>query len=144
MQGLEIINYAIGPIALISGVGLILLTLVNRLARVIDIDRKLLDTLDHINDESERKARLEEIKFIHKRARLLKHSLTYIVMSIVSTSIMVFSIVFSKLFDIDCSTLSNVLLILSLSFIVICALYFLMEVRLTLAALEINYKKKLA
>ena len=53
---IPILQVAIGPVILISGVGLLLLSMTNRLGRVIDRARLLVKGLDHATPEQRERA----------------------------------------------------------------------------------------
>ena len=65
---------AIGPVILISGVGLLLLTMTNRLGRAIDrarlLKRELADRTGH-----EREHTLAQVAIIYRRAQMIRWSI---------------------------------------------------------------------
>ena len=63
-----ILQTSIGPMILISGLGLLLLTMTNRLGRIIDRSRSLLDDLES-NPESYVLRINKEVAILWKRAR---------------------------------------------------------------------------
>ena len=64
------IQVAIGPVILISGVVLLLLSMTNRLGRVIDRSRQLCETVRRSSDEE--KARIgAQLRILSRRARLI-------------------------------------------------------------------------
>ncbi|MDP4185569.1 MAG: DUF2721 domain-containing protein [Bacteroidota bacterium] len=140
MSSLEIINSAIAPIALISGVGLILLSLVNRLSRVIDRYRSLIAELKEDLPVSLKEIKTRELDIMHKRAKLLRYSMLSIIASIVSTSTMILLIIIARLSGYDIGVFINIMLIFTSFCIVCCSLFFLFEVRLTLHAVDMEYE----
>src|SRR5882724_6902179 len=66
---------AIGPVILISGVGLLLLTMTNRLGRGIDRARQLKAELPK-HSEQDRKQVLAQVAIIYRRAEMIRMSIT--------------------------------------------------------------------
>ncbi|HUA68113.1 MAG TPA: DUF2721 domain-containing protein, partial [Candidatus Saccharimonadales bacterium] len=65
---------AIGPVILISGVGLLLLTMTNRLGRAIDRARLLKRELPKLSGR-EREQALAQVAIIYRRARVIRLSI---------------------------------------------------------------------
>jgi NAD-dependent dihydropyrimidine dehydrogenase PreA subunit len=79
-QFLLFLQSSITPVALISGVGLLLLTLTNRLARTIDRSRSLLELIK--GSETVQKERLrKELGIMYRRSTLLRNAIGSIVIS---------------------------------------------------------------
>jgi hypothetical protein len=71
---------AIGPVILISGVGLLLLTMTNRLGRAIDRARQLKTELPRRTD-AEREQVQAQVAIIYQRAKLIRMSITLAALS---------------------------------------------------------------
>jgi hypothetical protein len=81
----RILQLSITPVALISGVGLLLLSMTNRLGRVIDRSRELgreAEAAGGSRTDAEGQAGTEELRILIRRARLL-----LVAIGLVSTSI---------------------------------------------------------
>jgi hypothetical protein len=83
----RILQLSITPVALISGVGLLLLSMTNRLGRVIDRSRALAAAAT--GAEGGASAEREEIRILFRRARLLQLAIATIATSIFLAAIMV-------------------------------------------------------
>jgi hypothetical protein len=66
---------AIGPVILISGVGLLLLTMTNRLGRAIDRARLLKNEVA-VRTGHEREQALAQVRVLYRRARIIRLSIT--------------------------------------------------------------------
>ena len=128
---------SISPIVLISGVGLILLSLTNRLARTIDRTREFAAILESSPPEK-KELRLRQMKILYKRSQLLQTSMIAITFSIACSSLIVPVIFFMTLFDSPIGILQVSLLFLSITAIIVSAITLLIEVTLALKAL--NYE----
>ena len=72
----HVIQLAIAPVFLISGVATLLSVLANRLGRIVDRARVLENKLD-IPDEAKRAQAVEELMRLSTRARLVNHGITF-------------------------------------------------------------------
>jgi len=87
-QFLNFLQSCIAPVALVSGIGLLLLTLTNRLGRTIDRTRNLVTELDS-NVTKKRNQKETEIRILFRRSNLLKNSIGSKVISIMSSSLII-------------------------------------------------------
>jgi hypothetical protein len=136
---IQFLQSSIAPIALISGVGLILLSLTNRLARTIDRSRQLIQELR--TSDNERKTIINaEIAVLSRRNRYLKTAMAGIAFSILTSSLMIPVLLIMNISSVNLSYLGSFLLILSIGGIIISAIYLFADVSLTLKALELEMK----
>lgn len=84
----RILQLSITPVALISGVALLLLTMTNRLGRVIDRARDLAGQVAAPGGDAESAPR-QELRILFRRARLLQYAIAAISMSIFMAVLMV-------------------------------------------------------
>ena len=110
-QLIPVLQTAIGPVILISGVGLLLLTLANRFGRAVDRVRQLLREMRGA-PEDVRKRLAGEVANLYERARLIQRSIIF-------------------------STIS-LLFICCLVSLIISLIAFIMDIRLSLLALKME------
>ena len=127
----------ITPIALISGVGLVLLSLTNRLGRTIDRARIIVAELRSGTVKDEKRKRIQ-LRIIYRRSRILRSSIVAISSSILTSSLIIPVILVMKFLDANLKVLGIVLFMLSVAGIIISAIFLLIDVILTLNAL--NYE----
>ena len=139
----QILGLALAPIALISGVGLILLSIVNRMGHAINRARKIIDELSRNPDDQMRKNWEYQLIIIHRRARYLKYSMTCIIISILLTSLLILLIIFTNLAGHKSGIIAEGILITSCFAILVSIIYFLFEVRLALSALDMRIREAL-
>lgn len=136
---IEFLQSSIAPIALISGVGLILLSLTNRIGRTIDRSRQLIQELR--TADSERKNIINaEIAVLNRRNKYLKTAMAGIAFSILTSSLMIPVLLIMNVASVNLATLGSFLLILSIGGIIVSAIYLFADVSLTLKALELEIK----
>ena len=78
---LPILQIAVGPVILVSGVGLLLLTMTNRLGRVLDRSREIARTLrEDPSSDSERL--IPQLAILERRARLVRMAIAFATTSV--------------------------------------------------------------
>ena len=83
-----ILQTAIGPMILISGLGLLLLTMTNRLGRVIDRSRSLLDDLESKSESYVLRIN-KEVAILWKRARYIRVAILLACMTCFGASLLI-------------------------------------------------------
>ena len=136
---IQFLQSSITPVALISGVGLILLSLTNRLGRTIDRSRALISEMRDA-DTNRRKILKAELDILHRRNKYLKSAMAGLAFSILTSSLMIPVLLIMNLTTVDLSFLGSFLLVLSITGIIISALYLFADVALSLKALDIEIK----
>jgi hypothetical protein len=134
---IQFLQACITPVALISGVGLLLLTITNRLGRAIDRIRKLVSELSD-SPSTRRQEKEYEIKVLYQRSRYLRISIGAMVVSVISSSLIIPVLFFMTLWGLDLRIPGYILFILSMLSILISALYFFRDVVLSLHALKLE------
>jgi len=76
----------------ISGIGLLLLSMTNRYSRVIERARELIKDLDATEEEPRRKLLVEQIQIIYRRARILRLAIILSAVSILFVAVTVLSL----------------------------------------------------
>ena len=132
---IQFLQSSITPVALISGVGLILLSLTNRLGRTIDRSRALIGEMRQAKG-SRREILGAELKILHRRNKFLKSAMGGIAFSILTSSLMIPVLLIMNLTSVDLSFVGSILLVLSITGIIISALYLFADVALSLKALD--------
>jgi len=74
---IPVIQTAIGPVILISGLGLLLLTMTNRLGRIIDRSRSLSGELDLLDSAAAQERIALEIDILWSRARSIRMAIIF-------------------------------------------------------------------
>lgn len=136
---IQFLQSSIAPIALISGVGLILLSLTNRLSRTIDRSRELIR--EYKTSGTERKEIVKkELEILNKRNQYLKSAMAGISFSILTSSLMIPVLLVMNITSVNLNLIGSLLLILSVGGIILSAIFLFADVALTLKALELEMK----
>ena len=134
---IQVLQVAIGPVILISGVGLLLLTLTNRYGRTIDRSRQLMRELRESKGAA--RERLEgQIAILYRRARLMRLSITLSGLSVLLASVLIIVLFLTALWKLEVGVLISLLFIgcmLSLSGSLVT---FIRDLYLSLGALKLE------
>lgn len=135
----EFFQSTISPLVLISGVGLILLSLTNRLARTIDRARSLVAEIQN-EQSTDKENKKIQLRIIVKRSYLLKYSISSISFSILCSSLIIPILLVMYLFQIDLTLFGKMFFLFSVLGIISSAIFLFIDVSLTLKALEYEVK----
>jgi hypothetical protein len=139
-QLIPVLQTAIGPTILISGVGLLLLTMTNRLARTIDRARITARELPTSSDSDRAKA-VEQLRILWRRARLIRLSITLASMSALFAAILIIALFVTALLQIETAWLICALFSVCLACLIGSLMVFIHDVNQALAALKLELHK---
>lgn len=134
---IPVLQTAIGPVILISGLGLLLLTMTNRLARTIDRSRELLEGYDDLS--STHRGRVDrEIVVLWKRARYVRAAILLASSTCLGAALLIILLFLASLFQIEVPLIVTGVFIISMLCLISSLVFFLLDVNLTLSALRIG------
>jgi hypothetical protein len=131
---------AVGPVILISGVGLLLLTMTNRLGRAIDRSRILKQGLAKAVDK-ERDVIQSQIDILYRRAKIVRLSILFSVMSALLAALLMISIFMANSFGGIFVWVAAVIFFACLISLSISLVAFLCDINLSLHALKLELEK---
>lgn len=131
------IQVAIGPVILVSGVGLLLLSMTNRLGRVIDRSRQLSETIRRSSPE-EKDRITAQLLILSRRARLIRLAISLATASVLLAALFIIALFLSALFQWETASLIAVLFIACLGALIASLVVFLRDINLSLQALELE------
>lgn len=132
-----VLQTAIGPVILVSGVGLLLLSMTNRYGRVIDRARDLIRQLRSAGD-ADRARYLAEVELLYGRARLLRATITAAAASVLSAALLVITLFVAVLQQWDAVVMIGVLFIACMALLSVSLVLFLVDLRISLRALRLE------
>jgi hypothetical protein len=133
----HVIQLAVAPVFLLSGVGIILTALTNRLARVVDRARRLEDAADQCA-ASERDRIHEQLRVMARRARLMNRAITLSTISALLVALVVVTLFLGAFLDFNASLPVAAMFILAMLALIGALVYFLREVFLAISTLRIG------
>jgi hypothetical protein len=136
-QLIPVLQTAIAPVILISGVGLLLLSMTNRLGRIIDRARILAAQLQSLQPDS-RSGVQAQLSILWKRAQLTRTAITFASMSVLSAAILISVIFFTALWQIEWPWLISGMFILCMLCLIASMIFFIRDISQALAALRLE------
>ena len=134
---IPVLQVAIGPVILISGVGLLLLTLTNRYGRTIDRSRSLIRELRELAGAD--RARLEgQIQILYRRARLIRLSILLAGVSVLLASLLIIVLFLTALWKLEVGLLISLLFIACMVSLSGSLVAFIRDMNLSLGALKLE------
>jgi hypothetical protein len=128
---------AIGPVILISGVGLLLLTMTNRLGRAIDRARQLKGELPK-RTEQDRQQVLAQVAIIYRRARMIRLSITLAALSALLASALIIVLFVTALLHAEQVILVSIIFIACMASLLLSLIAFICDINLSLHALKLE------
>jgi hypothetical protein len=128
---------AVGPVILISGVGLLLLTMTNRLGRCIDRARQLKNELSKLAG-AERTATQAQVEIIYRRAKIIRRAILYAVTSALLAAVLVMVLFSMAWLRCDAAWLAGIIFIVCMGSLCASLVAFIMDINLALHALKLE------
>ena len=139
---IPVLQVAIGPVILISGVGLLLLTLTNRYGRTIDRSRQLMREQRECAEVD--RHRLEgQVEILYRRARVIRLSILLSGVSVLLASLLIIVLFLTALWKLEVGLLISLLFIACMVSLSGSLVAFIRDINLSLGALklELGYDK---
>ena len=134
LEGLtRVLQASISPVALISGVGLLILSQTNRFSRVADRLRELAQERDA--NPAKQSAIYLQVQTFHKRARILRLSISAATLCVLLASMMVLLVFAIAVLDFQVYLLVLLLFAFSLLSLITSLILFLWDMHLSLEAM---------
>ena len=135
----QILTASIAPVIVISGVGLLLLSISNRYGRAIDRVRLLARELSESDPESARRRHLtEQLRLTNDRAHILKRSMLYASICIFFVSLTILSLFAEQLLGFQKDFLALPFFAMCLVSLVVSMYFSIRDITVSLAALELE------
>lgn len=134
-QLIHILQVSVAPIALVSGIGLLILSMTNRLGRVIDRGRALARELRETDDRPRVEAQLV---ILARRAVLLKRAITAAASSVLSAAVLIIVLFLSAAFSLPGAYVIGALFVVAMGSLILSMTSFLMELGQALHAYRLD------
>jgi hypothetical protein len=133
---------AIGPVILISGVGLLLLTMTNRLGRAIDRSRQLKQEFVNRTGEELEQTR-SQVKILYRRATIIRLCIILAASSASLASILIVALFVGALFQIDFAWFVGLTFVACMLSLLFSMIAFIIDINLSLVALRLELESVL-
>jgi hypothetical protein len=143
MDGIEVVDIAhaiqlaVTPVFLLSGIGVLLGVLTNRLARIVDRARRIEEGLRQAAGEVPEQAKAQ-LRISSRRARLINVAITFGTVAALLVSVVVALLFASTFVPLNLAAYVALLFVLAMAALVGALVSFLLEVRVSIATLRIG------
>lgn len=137
LELIPLLQVAIGPVILISGVGLLLLTLTNRFGRAVDRSRALAREMRGLSDD-DRKRLAGQVTILYHRASLIRISIIMAALSLLLAAVLIISLFLTALMKIESGSLIIAIFIGCMISLIVSLAAFIRDIQLSLQALKLE------
>lgn len=134
---IPVLQTAIGPVILISGVGLLLLSMTNRLSRVIDRARNLLALSETLRGPAREKT-LAQIDILWEQAGLIRKSILFGAMSVLFAALLIIALFITALFGLEDAWFISVIFVCCMFSLIGSLLAFIKDINQSLSAFKVE------
>lgn len=139
---IQILQTAISPVTLISGVGLLVLSMTNRFARTTDRARELARAARRESPDLAANLHVQ-IQILYRRSRLLLYAISLALASVFFISVVIVSLFIGSVLNLDQHIWIGLLFTLSLISLTASLALFIRDMTLALQALKLELKDHL-
>ncbi len=132
-----VLQMSIGPVIVISGAGLVLLSMTNRFGRVIDRVR-ILAQARRATSAGDGDRISKELTILMRRARILRLAIAFASTSVLVAASLVIVLFLAVVLQLDAAMLVIVMFILCMGLLITSLLFFIADVNVSLAALALE------
>lgn len=137
---IPVLQVAVAPVILISGVGLLLLSLTNRFGRAVDRARHLRREL-RAGSATDRRHLTDQVGNLYRRARLIQASIVLATASVLFAALLIVTLFVEALLKWESAFGITLLFVLCLISLISALIAFILDIRLSLAALKIELER---
>jgi hypothetical protein len=134
---IPVLQVAIGPVILISGVGLLLLSLTNRFGRAVDRSRALGKEVRQV-DQSERRRLTDQVQILYRRAKVIRLSIIMAASSLLLTAVLIIVLFVSALARLEAGMVIILIFICCMASLIVSLIAFIRDIQLSLMALKLE------
>jgi len=136
-QIVPILQLAIGPVIVISGAGLVLLSMTNRFGRVIDRSRSLAESMRRDSNGDSHQLQ-SQLLILARRARMLRLAIALASVSLLLAGFLVIALFLVALMDLEAAYLIIVIFILCMGSLIVGLIFFIADINVSLSALKLE------
>ena len=134
---IPVLQVAVGPVILISGVGLLLLSLTNRFGRAVDRSRQLIREMrESTGIPRERLA--GQVRVLFRRAQLIQLAIILAATSVLFAAVLIITLFFTALLQLELAVPISLLFMCCLAALIGSLIAFIMDIHLSLKALKLE------
>ena len=134
---IPVIQTAVGPVILVSGVGLLLLSMTNRFGRIVDRSRLLARELPTAGP-SERDFLVAQLAILYRRAKIIRLAIILATASVLLAGLLIISLFLAALLHLEAAMVVVLCFILCMATLVGSLSVFLLDLQVSLTALRVE------
>ncbi len=138
---IPVLQVAVGPVILISGVGLLLLSLTNRFGRAVDRSRQLTRELREASAADQLRL-AAQVDILFRRAELIQRAIVLAATSLLFAAVLIITLFFTALLHWELAVPVSLLFIGCLVALIGSLLLFIQDIRLSLKALKLELNRE--
>jgi hypothetical protein len=135
-QLIPVIQTAIGPVILISGVGLLLLSITNRFGRILHRARLLARELPGATANRDQLS--AQLAILFRRSKVLRLSIVLATSSVLLAGLLIISLFLAALLHLEAALLVSFFFILCMASLIASLIVFLLDLQMSLTALRLE------
>lgn len=142
---IPVLQVAVAPVILISGVGLLLLSLTNRFGRAVDRARQLRRELQETSDSTsnaDRRQLSEQVSNLYRRAQLIQAAIILAVASVLSAAVLIVTLFVEAILNWQSAIVVTFLFVFCMVSLIGALVAFILDIRLSLAALKLDLGRR--
>ncbi len=133
----QVLQTAVTPVVLISGVGLLLLTMTNRFGRLTDRTRQLASLVKN-SQGSEQESFRAQLRILSQRGKLLRRSIAEAGVCVLFAALLIITLFITTLAHTTLEWLDSTFFVLSLVFLILSLVDFIRDVYRALEAIALE------
>ena len=134
---IPVLQQAVAPVILISGVGLLLLSLTNRFGRAVDRSRQLIRERRELG-EADRRQLDDQVNVLYRRARLIQQAIILGASSVLFAAVLIITLFCIAWLKLELAWLIEILFGACLMSLIVSLVLFIFEIHLSLKALKLE------
>ena len=134
---IPVLQVAVGPVVLISGVGLLILSMTNRLGRVIDRGRSLGRELAELPAEG-RAGVSKQLQILTRRAGLLRRAIVLATFCVLLSAVLIIALFFTAALQLEDAWLIGGLFVAAMACLIVSLIAFIQELDQSLIAFRLD------
>lgn len=132
-----LLQVAVGPVILISGVGLLLLSMTNRFGRLIDRSRQLSRELRTASDD-DRTGLIAQVRILTARAQIVRLAIALATTSLLLAALLIILLFLTALFGLELAVVLSLVFIACMACLIASLVLFLRDINLSLHAFKLE------
>lgn len=136
---IPILQVSIGPVILISGVGLLLLTMTNRFGRIIDRSRQFCDELLEGNSTDTHKKSIEaQLNVLLRRANIVRAAIALAGLSALLAALLIIVLFINSILQLGFILLISILFSICMLCLISSLIFFIIDINISLTVIKIE------